>query len=101
MKDSRQIILIFLAYYGITCVSNIYFLFGPFYEKMGASPQAVGLFLSIFYLVMLLCRPLGSIVMEKFDIRRSLIGSSLLCVAMTAGIALSLDRPLLLLFSER
>ena len=69
MKDSRQIILIFLAYYGITCVSNIYFLFGPFYEKMGASPQAVGLFLSIFYLVMLLCRPLGSIVMEKFDIR--------------------------------
>lgn len=65
MKDSRQIILIFLAYYGITCVSNIYFLFGPFYEKMGASPQAVGLFLSIFYLVMLLCRPLGSIVMEK------------------------------------
>ena len=98
MKDSRQIILIFLAYYGITCVSNIYFLFGPFYEKMGASPQAVGLFLCIFYLVMLLCRPLGSIVMEKFDIRRSLIGSSLLCVAMTSGIALSLDRPLLLLF---
>lgn len=98
MKNSRQIILIFLAYYGITCVSNIYFLFGPFYESMGASPQAVGLFLSIFYLVMLLCRPLGSIVMEKFDIRRSLIGSSLLCVAMSAGIALSLESPLLLLF---
>ena len=98
MKDNRQIFLIFLAYYGITCVTNIYFLFGPFYERMGASPQAVGLFLSIFYMVMLLCRPLGSVVMERLDIRRSLIGSSLFCVAMAAGIALSLNSPLLLLF---
>ena len=98
MKDNRQIFLIFLAYYGITCVTNIYFLVGPFYERMGASPQAVGLFLSIFYMVMLLCRPLGSVVMERLDIRRSLIGSSLFCVAMAAGIALSLNSPLLLLF---
>ncbi|MDO5114781.1 MAG: MFS transporter [Synergistaceae bacterium] len=97
-SGTKQIFLIFLAYYCNTCFSNIYFLFGPFYEGMGASPHEVGLFLSVFYFVMLLCRPLGSVVMERFDIRRALIGSSLLCAAMSAGIALSLASPLPLLF---
>ena len=43
-KNSRQIFLIFLAYYGMTCVSNAYFLFGPYYESLGATPQRAGLF---------------------------------------------------------
>lgn len=89
-KNSREIFLIFLAYYGMTCVSNAYFLFGPFYESLGATPQRAGLFLSAFYMVTLFCRPLGSIVMERLDIRRTLIGSALLCAASTAGIALTL-----------
>ena len=89
-KNSRQIFLIFLAYYGMTCVSNAYFLFGPYYESLGATPQRAGLFLSAFYMVTLFCRPLGSIVMERLDIRRTLIGSALLCAAATAGIALTL-----------
>ena len=71
-------------------VSNAYFLFGPFYESLGASPQRAGLFLSAFYMVTFFCRPLGSIVMERLDIRRTLIGSALLCAAATAGIALTL-----------
>ena len=41
-KNSRQIFLIFLAYYGMTCVSNAYFLFGPYYESLGATPQRAG-----------------------------------------------------------
>ena len=90
-KNSRQIFLIFLAYYGMTCVSNVYFLFAPFYESLGATPQQAGLFLSAFYMVTLFCRPLGSAVMERLDIRRTLIGSAALCAAATAGIALSLD----------
>ena len=89
-KNSRQIFLIFLAYYGMTCVSNAYFLFGPYYESLGATPQRAGLFLSSFYMVTLFCRPLGSVVMERLDIRRTLIGSALLCAAATAGIALTL-----------
>ena len=55
-KNSRQIFLIFLAYYGMTCVSNAYFLFGPYYESLGATPQRAGLFLSAFYMVTLFCR---------------------------------------------
>lgn len=99
MKNLKQIILIFLAYYGITCFSNVYFIFGPFYEKMGATPQETGLFLSVFYFVMLLCRPLGSKVMEKFDIRLALIGSSAACAVASAGIALTLhNAPLALIF---
>ena len=98
MKNIKQITLIFLAYYGITCFSNIYFIFGPFYEKMGATPQQTGLFLSLFYFVMLICRPLGSKVMEKFDIRRALVGSSALCAAASVGVALSLHCVPLLLF---
>lgn len=89
-KNSRQIFLIFLAYYGMTCVSNAYFLFGPYYESLGATPQRAGLFLSAFYMVTLFCRLLGSVVMERLDIRRTLIGSALLCAAATAGIALTL-----------
>ena len=81
-KNSRQIFLIFLAYYGMTCVSNAYFLFGPYYESLGATPQRAGLFLSAFYMVTLFCRPLGSVVMERLDIRRTLIGSALLCAAV-------------------
>lgn len=91
-KKHREIFLIFLANYGMTCVSNAYFLFGPFYESLGATPQRAGLFLSAFYMVTLFCRPLGSVVMERFDIRNTLIGSALLCTASTAGIALTLDR---------
>ena len=83
-KNSRQIFLIFLAYYGMTCVSNAYFLFGPYYESLGATPQRAGLFLSAFYMVTLFCRPLGSVVMERLDIRRTLIGSALLCAAALA-----------------
>lgn len=97
-KGARQIFLIFLAYYGMTCVSNAYFLFGPFYESLGASPQAAGLFLSVFYMVMLPCRPLGSVLLERFDIRRSLLASSLACFVSTAGIALSLNHSAILLF---
>ncbi|MCF0248407.1 MAG: MFS transporter, partial [Synergistes sp.] len=72
MSRLKQIFLIFLAYYGITCLSNIYFIFGPFYEKMGASPQTIGFFLSIFYLMNCVCRPVGSAFMEKLNIRRTL-----------------------------
>lgn len=98
MKNIKQILLIFLAYYGITCFSNVYFIFGPFYEKMGASPQETGLFLSVFYFVMLICRPLGSKVMEKFDIRLALIGSAAACAAASVGIALTLHSAPLVLF---
>ncbi len=96
-KKHGQIFLIFLAYYGMTCVSNAYFLFGPFYEGLGAAPQRAGLFLSVFYMVTLFCRPLGSMVTERLDIRWTLIGSSLLCAASAAGIALTLRGGVVLL----
>ena len=98
MKVSKQVLLVFLAYYGINCLSNVYFVFGPFYSESGASPRAVGLFLSIFYMAMIICRPLGSWTMERLGIRRALIGSSLISAAAAAGIALSLSDPAILLF---
>lgn len=97
MKTTKQVFLVFLAYYGINCLSNIYFLFGPFYRQYGASPRAVGLFLSIFYMSMIVCRPLGSWAIEQLGVKRALIGSSLLSAAAAAGIALSLSSPYLLL----
>jgi MFS family permease len=91
-------LLVFLAYYGVNCLSNVYFVFGPFYSESGASPRAVGLFLSIFYMAMIICRPLGSWTMERLGIRKALIGSSLISAAAAAGIALSLSDPAILLF---
>ena len=98
MKISKQVLLVFLAYYGINCLSNVYFVFGPFYGASGASPRAVGLFLSIFYMAMIICRPLGSWTMERLGIRRALMWSSLLSAVTAAGISLSLSQPTLLLF---
>ena len=98
MKAIKHIFLAFLAFYGITCFSNVYFVFGPFYEEFGASPRAVGLFLSIFYMAMIICRPLGSFITEKTGVRRTLIGSSIACALSASGIALSLSAPELLLF---
>lgn len=98
MKVSKQVLLVFFAYYGINCLSNVYFVFGPFYGASGASPRAVGLFLSIFYMAMIICRPLGSWVMESLGIRRALIGSSVISAAAAAGIAFSLSDPVILLF---
>ena len=98
MKVSKQVLLVFLAYYGVNCLSNVYFVFGPFYSESGASPRAVGLFLSIFYMAMIICRPLGSWTMERLGIRKALIGSSLISAAAAAGIALSLSDPAILLF---
>ncbi len=98
MKVSKQVLLVFFAYYGVNCLSNIYFVFGPFYAAYGASPRAVGLFLSVFYMAMILCRPLGSWSMERLGIRRALISSSLISALAAAGIALSLSQPAVLLF---
>lgn len=85
-----MILLVFLAYYGINCFINVYFIFGPLYEKFGASPGEVGLFLSIFYMAMIACRPLGSLTMERAGIRKTLMGSSLISAAAAAGMAISL-----------
>ena len=40
-------------------------MFGPLYEAFGASASEVGMFLSIFYMAMIVCRPLGSLTMER------------------------------------
>ncbi|MBQ9881538.1 MAG: MFS transporter [Synergistes sp.] len=97
-RKNIQILLLFTAYYCINCLSNAYFLFGPFYEKFGATPREVGLFFSVYYLSTLLCRPLGSAVMEKLDIKRTMTAGALLSAAASAGVALSLhNAPLLLL----
>ncbi|NLD05046.1 MAG: MFS transporter [Synergistaceae bacterium] len=98
MKISKQVLLVFLSYYGINCLANVYFIFVPFYSAMGASPRAVGLFLSIFYMTMIICRPLGSWTMERLGIRKALIGSSIFSAAAATGIALSLSDPVILLF---
>lgn len=93
-----QILIVFLAYYGMNSFINVYFVFGPFYERLGASSSSIGLFLSIFYMAMVVCRPLGSWALECFGIRRTLIGSSMLSALSAIGMALSLSSPTLLLF---
>ena len=93
-----MIFLVFLAYYGIYCFANIYFMFGPLYEAFGASASEVGMFLSIFYMAMIVCRPLGSLTMERIGVRKALMASSMIAAISAVGMALTLSIPYLLLF---
>ena len=93
-----MIFLVFLAYYGINCFANIYFMFGPLYEAFGASASEVGMFLSIFYMAMIVCRPLGSLTMERIGVRKALMASSMIAAISAVGMALTLSIPYLLLF---
>ncbi|WP_352426229.1 MFS transporter [Aminomonas paucivorans] len=97
MSHGKQLLRLFLAVYAVHCFSNLYFLFGPFYEGRGATPQAAGWFLSIFYVATTLCRPLGSFALERLGVRKTLVGAAILCAAGSAGIALFLNSPPLLL----
>jgi len=97
-SQARQIILVFLAYYGVNCFANIYFIFGPLYQQYGATPRQVGFFMGVSFLAMIVCRPFGSLIMERIGMRRALIGGSLLCAATGAGMALSLRNTGALLF---
>lgn len=91
MKNFKNIFLVFIAYYLITCFSDAYMLFGPFYALFGASPRITGLFLSLFYFARLFARPLGSWMMERVGARRTLIISACVSIAASACIALLLS----------
>ena len=98
-KETKQIFLVFLAYYFITCFSDVYMVFVPFFEKRGASSRVAGLFISCFYLVRMLSRPLGSWTIEKLGMRKTLVVSAIMSILTSIGIAFSLSNyPLVILF---
>ncbi|MDO4988103.1 MAG: MFS transporter [Synergistes sp.] len=98
--DRKQVIIAFLAYFLMTSVYNIYFLFGPVYETMGGTATEIGLFFSAFYMMMLICSPLGSSVMERFNIKLSMIGSGVLCTLSTILLVLFIDSPVAMIISR-
>jgi MFS family permease len=98
-KETKQIFLVFLAYYFITCFSDVYMVFVPFFEKRGASPRIAGLFISCFYIVRMLSRPLGSWTIEKLGMRKTLVVSASMSIFTSIGIVLSLSNyPLVIFF---
>ncbi len=51
---------VFLAYYGVNCLSNVSISFPALLQRIGGISKAVGLFLSIFYMAMIICGRLAA-----------------------------------------
>jgi len=91
MKRVRSLIpQLISANFGIMCFSYIYFLLPLYLEHVGISaPQTVGWILGAYYAASTLPRPFMAFIVEKLPFRSTLSAAVLLCLAGSAGLALS------------
>jgi MFS family permease len=88
---------LFLPFFVIHCVEQVYFVYGNVLRSYGLSSEAIGWILGSFFVTNLTIRPFGGWVLEKFGIRKTLVWSSALCIVGSAILFLTDDvGPLLL-----
>ena len=71
--ETRLLLSVFAAFYAMHCVEFIYFVYGNVLQSYGYSPQETGIALGIFFITIMLSRPLGGWMIENLGIRRSMI----------------------------
>ena len=77
-ENDRLLISLFLPLYAVHCMEQIYFIYGTVVQGYGISPEMTGWILGIFFIAIMIARPLGSWFLENFGIRRTLVFSSVL-----------------------
>ncbi|MDR1916477.1 MAG: MFS transporter [Synergistaceae bacterium] len=70
--DTRLLISIFLPLYAIHCMEQLYFIYGNVLKGYGISSQTIGWILGAFFITIMFSRPIGSWMLERFGIRRTL-----------------------------
>ncbi|MDR1514419.1 MAG: MFS transporter [Synergistaceae bacterium] len=81
-KDASALLRVFLPFYAIHCVEQVYFVYGASLARYDFSPQAIGWILGIFFMAVMASRTFGGWAIENFGVRRTLEWSS---VASFAG----------------
>ena len=98
MLNRKLILSLFLPFYAMNCLQQIYFLMGPMLEAQGISSQATGWVISIFFVGVISSRPIGGWALERLGVRKTLIFSSLFGVIGSVLLALfSTSVPMLLI----
>ena len=98
MLNWKLILSLFLPFYAMHCLEQMYFLMGPMIEAQGISPQVTGWVLGIFFVGVVSFRPIGGWALERLGVRKTLIFSSSFGVIGSVLLALfSTSVPMLLI----
>jgi MFS family permease len=96
-EDTKLLINLFLPFFGIHCAEQIYLVYGSVLQGYGISSEWTGWILGIFFMTIMITRPLGGWVLENFGIRRTLVWSGAVCFAGCVSLLFTKSAPLLLL----
>jgi len=80
-QDVKLLISLFLPFFLIHCVQQIYLTYAIMLQIHGFSYEAIGWIIGVYSLAAMLTRPLGGWLLENFAIRRILVWSGLLSFA--------------------
>ncbi|MDR3255704.1 MAG: MFS transporter [Synergistaceae bacterium] len=95
--DTKLLINLFLPFLMIHCVEQSYLVYGNVLQGYGISPEWTGWILGVFFMTVLLTRPLGGWVLENFGIRTALVWSGAVTFLGCASLLFTKSAPLLLL----
>lgn len=74
----RLAVRLFLPFFAIHCMEQVYFIFGTPLKQYALSPETIGWILSCYFVAIMSIRPIGGWLLEYFGIRRTLIGAGIL-----------------------
>ena len=77
-QDVKLLVSLFLPFFLIHCVQQIYLTYAILLRSYGFSYEATGLVIGTYSLAAMLTRPLGSWLLENFGIRKMLVWSGML-----------------------
>ncbi len=89
-KEGRTVLGLAEGYTAIFGLSNVYYLLGIYLAMRGmATPAQIGWVMGAFYAAQTCCRPFAEDVVQRLGYRRTFLAGSLLCLAGSAGFALT------------
>ena len=96
-QSNMMLLKIFLPFFAMNSMVQVYYIFGTYLEKLHISPDAIGWILSSFFIAAMLSRPVSSWVIEHFGVRLSLAASAFVSLIGCSLLALSDSVTLLLI----
>ena len=87
--EYKLLLTVFAAFYAMHCVEFIYIVYGNVMQSYGYSPEEIGKALGIFFIAIMISRPLGGWMIENLGIRRSMISGGALALIGCAMLMLT------------